>query len=107
MRKPDISMPDDAEGQRLNLSSVMKLTDMSKLSLGRLKLVQSTSVQMNILNLAKIGVMPVVARRNGPTCVRPKEHFVLVKPLRPRGRTSGGGVKKCMTYCIDKGQWEP
>ena len=35
---------------------------MSKLSLGRMKLVQSTSVQMNILSLAKIGVMPVVAR---------------------------------------------
>ena len=43
-RKPDISMPDDAEGQRLNLSSVMNLTDMSKLSLGRMKSVQSTSV---------------------------------------------------------------
>ena len=27
---------DEAEGQRLNLSSVMKLTDMSKLSLGRM-----------------------------------------------------------------------
>ena len=40
MRKHDISMPDDAEGQRLNLSSVMKLTDMSKLSLGRMKYVQ-------------------------------------------------------------------
>ena len=36
---------------------------MSKLSLGRVKLVQSTSVQMNNSNLAKIGVMPVVARR--------------------------------------------
>ena len=48
--------------------------------------------------------MPVGARGNGPTCVRPKEHFVLVKPLRPNGRTSGGGVKKCMTYCIDMGQ---
>ena len=40
MRKHDISMPDDAEGQRLNLSSVMKLTDMSKLSLGRMNYVQ-------------------------------------------------------------------
>ena len=50
---------------------------MSKLSLGRLKLVQSTSVQMNILNLAKIGVMPVGARRNGSTCVRPKGHLNL------------------------------
>ena len=57
MRQHDISMPDDAEGQRLN-----PLVDMSKLSLGRMKLVQSTSVQMNILSLAKIGVMPVVAR---------------------------------------------
>ena len=57
MRKHNISMPDDAEGQRLNPS-----VDMSKLSLGRLKLVQSTSVQMNILSLVKIGVMPVVAR---------------------------------------------
>ena len=36
MRKCDVSMPDEAEGQRLNLSSVMKLTDMSKLSLGRM-----------------------------------------------------------------------
>ena len=36
MRKPDISMPDDAEGQRLNPS-----VDMSKLSLGRMKSVQS------------------------------------------------------------------
>ena len=36
--------------------------------------------------LAKIGVMPVGARRNGPTCVRPKEHFVLVKPLRLNSR---------------------
>ena len=44
MRKRDVSMPDEAEGQRLNLSSVMKLTDMSKLSLGRMKLVQSTLV---------------------------------------------------------------
>ena len=35
MRKRDVSMPDEAEGQRLNLSSV-KLTDMSKLSLGRM-----------------------------------------------------------------------
>ena len=42
--KYDLSMPDEAEGQRLNLSSVMKLTDMSKLSLGRMKLVQSTLV---------------------------------------------------------------
>ncbi len=32
--------------------------------------------------LAKIGGMPVGAIRNGPTCVRPNEHFVLVKPLR-------------------------
>jgi len=85
---------------------------LSKLSLGRLELVQSTSVQMNILNLAKIGVMPVGAKRNGPTCVRPKGHFVLVKPLRPKRRTSGGGVKKCMTYCTervreDRVHWEP
>ena len=85
---------------------------MSKLSLGRLELVQSTNVQMNILNLAKIGVMPVGARRNGPTCVRPKGHFVLVEPLRPKRRTSGGGVKKCMTYCTDvvsedKVHWDP
>ena len=28
-------------------------------------------------------------------------HFVLVEPLRPKRRTSGGGVKKCMTYCTD------
>ena len=42
MRKRDVSMPDEAEGQRLNLSSVMKMTDMSKLSLGRMKSVQST-----------------------------------------------------------------
>ena len=27
-----------------------------------------------------------------------------LKPLRPKRRTSGGGVKKCMTCCIDKGQ---
>ena len=33
---------DEAEGQRLNLSSVTKMTDMSKLSLGRMKSVQST-----------------------------------------------------------------
>ena len=45
--------------------------------------------------------MPVGARGNGPTCVGSKGHFVLVKPLRPKGRTSGGGVKKCMTYCMD------
>ena len=32
--------------------------------------------------LAKIGVMPVGAIRNGPTYVGPNEHFVLVKPLR-------------------------
>ena len=44
MRKRDVSMPDEAEGQRLNLSSVMKLTDMSKLSLGRMKSVLSTRV---------------------------------------------------------------
>ena len=62
MRKRDVSIPDEAEGQRLNLSSVMKLTDMSKLSLGRMKSVQSTRVQCVFLNLAKIGVMPVVAR---------------------------------------------
>ena len=42
--KYDVSMPDEAEGQRLNLSPVMKLTDMSKLSLGRMKLVQRTLV---------------------------------------------------------------
>ena len=36
MRKPDISMPDDAEGQRLN-----SLLDMSKRSLGRMKHVQT------------------------------------------------------------------
>ena len=35
MRKPDISMPDEAEGQRLNPSA-----DMSKLSLGRMNYVQ-------------------------------------------------------------------
>ena len=35
MRKHDISMPDDAEGQRLNPSA-----DMSKLSLGRMNYVQ-------------------------------------------------------------------
>ena len=58
MRKHNISMPDDAEGQRLNPS-----VDMSKLSLGRMKSVQSTRVQCVFLNLAKIGVMPVVARR--------------------------------------------
>ena len=51
--------------------------------------------------LAKIGGMPVGVIRNGPTCVRPNEHFVLVEPLRPKRRTSGGGVKKCMTYCTD------
>ena len=63
-------------------------------------MVQSTNVQMNILNLAKIGVMPVVARRNGLTQDH-RGHFVLVEPLRPKRRTSGGGVKKCMTYCTD------
>ena len=35
MRKPDISMPDEAEGQRLNPSE-----DMSKRSLGRMNYVQ-------------------------------------------------------------------
>ena len=39
-------------------------------------------------------------------------HFVLVEPLRPKRRTSGGGVKKCMTYCTDvvsedKVHWDP
>ena len=42
MRKRDVSMPDEAEGQRLNLSSVMKLTDMSKLSLGRMIVTRCT-----------------------------------------------------------------
>ena len=46
----DVSMPDEAEGQRLNLSSVMKLTDMSKLSLGRMKSTQSTYVQCVFLS---------------------------------------------------------
>ena len=41
MRKRDVSMPDEAEGQRLNLSSV-KLTDMSKLSLGRMNVTRCT-----------------------------------------------------------------
>ena len=41
MRKHDVSMPDEAEGQRLNLSSV-KLTDMSKLSLGRMNVTRCT-----------------------------------------------------------------
>ena len=50
MRKRDVSMPDEAEGQRLNLSSVMKLTDMSKLSLGRMKATQSTYVQCVFLS---------------------------------------------------------
>ena len=41
-----------------------------------------------------------------------KGHFVLVEPLRPKRRTSGGGVKKCMTYCTervreDRVHWEP
>ena len=36
--------------------------------------------------LAKIGVMPVGARGNGPTCVGSKGHFVLVKPLRLNSR---------------------
>ena len=36
----DVSMPDEAEGQRPNLSSAMNTTDMSKLSLGRMKHVQ-------------------------------------------------------------------
>ena len=36
----DVSMPDEAEGQRLNLSSAMNMTDMSKLSLGRRRHVQ-------------------------------------------------------------------
>ena len=40
--KYDVSMPDEAEGQRLNLSSVMKLTDMSKLSLGRMIVTRCT-----------------------------------------------------------------
>ena len=40
--KYDVSMPDEAEGQRLNLSSVMKLTDMSKLSLGRMNATHCT-----------------------------------------------------------------
>ena len=35
-----VSMPDEAEGQRPNLSSVMNMTDMSKLSLGRRRHVQ-------------------------------------------------------------------
>ena len=48
---------DEAEGQRPNLSSMMNITDLSKLSLGRMK-----SVQI-FLNLVKIGVMPVVTRR--------------------------------------------
>ena len=30
-----------------------------------------------------------------------EQKFVLVEPLRPKRRTSGGGVKKCMTYCTD------
>ena len=34
---------DEAEGQRPNLSSVMNMTDMSKLSLGRMKYVQNVS----------------------------------------------------------------
>ena len=38
--KDDVSMPDEAEGQRLNLSSAMNTTDMSKLSLGRMKHLQ-------------------------------------------------------------------
>ena len=37
MRKHNISMPDDAEGQRLNPS-----VDMSKLSLGRMKATHCT-----------------------------------------------------------------
>ena len=36
----DVSMPDEAEGPRPNLSSAMNTTDMSKLSLGRMKHVQ-------------------------------------------------------------------
>ena len=42
MRKYDVSMPDEAEGQRLNLSSVITLTDMSKLSLGRMIVTRCT-----------------------------------------------------------------
>ena len=42
MRKRDVSMPDEAEGQRLNLSSVMKLTDMSKLGLSRMIVTRCT-----------------------------------------------------------------
>ena len=41
MRKRDVSMPDEAEGQRLNLSSV-KLTDMSSLRLGRMNVTRCT-----------------------------------------------------------------
>ena len=65
-------------------------------------MVQSTNVQMNILNLAQIGGMPVGAKKGMVLLVLDhRGHFVLVEPLRPKRRTSGGGVKKCMTYCTD------
>ena len=44
-----VSMPDEAEGQRPNLSSVMNMTDMSKLSLGRRRHVQIVYLWMREL----------------------------------------------------------
>ena len=59
---------------------------MSKLSLGRMKVTHCTECVFSCFLKCSF------------------EHFVRVKPLRPNGRTSGGGVKKCMTCCIDQGQ---
>ena len=58
-----VSMPDEAEGQRPNLSSVMNMTDMSKLSLGRRRHVQIVYLWMREL------IAPDVALK----------HFVLSK----------------------------
>ena len=58
-----VSMPDEAEGQRPNLSSVMNTTDMSKLSLGRMRHVQIVYLWMREL------IAPDVALK----------HFVLSK----------------------------
>ena len=59
----NVSRPDEAEGQRPNLSSVMNMTDMSKLSLGRRRHVQIVYLWMREL------IAPDVALK----------HFVLSK----------------------------
>ena len=61
----DVSMPDEAEGQRLNLSSAMNTTDMSKLSLGRMKHVQIIHLWMRELIAPDVTLKHFVSSKVG------------------------------------------